>query len=172
MIKKIDDLLIWIAKQIIIMAAFFGISRRQVLIGWIFVSVLFFMFTPLPKTWFTATIDSIFSVTNIFCLIVCAFSTSYREDDILPSGFHIKSRIIRLSTYLIFMILSLPKLFSGNWVVGIFVLILNQWFWPYVCLNQNSNIRVTAKSLLRAFGRKIQEAFTPQPEPVPIPVGN
>lgn len=152
-------------------AAFFGISRKQVLIGWIMCSCSLILALPLGRE--TMSFDSF--MIRMFLGLVGAFrllpiaSRHYREDDVLSSEPYVARRDFRMFMMITFFLIAI-YLSQENCLSLAVRILSNIYFWPYFCLNQNHTCKMTAKSWLRSALRAIvpKPVFRPAPQPVPI----
>ncbi|MFA6493313.1 MAG: hypothetical protein WCV58_04200 [Patescibacteria group bacterium] len=178
--KKIDDLLINLAKRMIIIASFFGISRYQLTKWWLIITFITFFIRATPENLFISIILS-FLIGGLmgYFLMLPIVKRLYREDDILENVLVLVSRKYRVSNLICIFFLSylfdiLNLLFWHAHVYWVILIIKlpSHAFFPYFILNQNTKSKVTLKSLVKGLEKKLGEIMAPKPVPQPVPVRN
>lgn len=189
MVEKIDSALFHYAGWLIRAAAFFGISRWQLIVGWIWVSGLatytLFAVNPLILVILVAIITTVHTETRRDGEIQQA-KRCYREDEVFASELP-DNAVGRVLTVL--GLIPFTLLLSGieTWMfllchlvyaatplaIGIIMLVkvvLPHEYWYYFCLHQSPKDPVTLRKLVEQLMANIRKALTPTPQPQPVPV--
>lgn len=167
MIIRFDEFLIRLAKKMILVASFFGISRKLLVIFWIFFSsiVLFSSSFGWIDLSFGVVVGLVIgSITTPVALMTC-----YREDDVVPNDPLLTSRNLRIFFFLYWYLVSY---YGVKWppdYVMMVIKICSLYFWPYFCLNQNQRCKMTARDWLIAIKKALQSKPSAQPVPQPVP---
>lgn len=185
--EKLDNMLFLIAGRLIRVVAFFGITRWQAIVIWIYVSIpITFM---IPMDYKLGLNKAIFFLLLAMMaglywspIILKDVRQCYREDNIKannPLLQYWKYRIVFIVFLLVFPSLSMflvsisdPKLIPSATAMSVFLVLklaLPVGFWLYFCLNQSPKNPVTLRGLIRSLAAKLRKALTPTPLPRPVP---
>ena len=164
-ISWLDNTFTHLAKYLIAIAAFFGISRRLLMNGWImaaiacnatydyFHSVIVPLLNPLMTIMITITLI-------IGGILLLAMNASYRDDDVLPNAGPEFFRITVMATYLLpdlchsILILPLPW-----FLLMYFLKSISPFFRIYILLNQSPQNPLRLRNLLRGWARSLRSAL-------------
>lgn len=167
MIKTVDDFLMNLAKKMITVAAFFGISRWQLTVSWIWLSILSYCYGTIVKSE-----DSIVIILTIFILLAIGFTLGarmmYREDDILsPYLEQLKhTRVIYVAPPpLLIFCLIVQHWSSGKQDWTILYYILQPTFHLYLLFQQSPQNPLRLRNLVKNALGKIKQALQPAPQP-------
>ncbi len=175
MLERFDSGIIKIFKRIIETAAFFNISRRQAMNYWIGLS---FVMNIVINDVVYGSIEEFITIRQaiigfLILIIFLRANCSYREDDVLSNDPCITNQSFRLfycfMVPIIILLNFLASLALGNIKPLMFVTVVFSPFWyPYFLINQNSGKRLTLKSWLKNFVKKLTPAPKRALQPVPI----
>lgn len=177
MVAKIDSMLFHYAGWLIKIAAFFGISRWQLIVVWIFLgaNVVFF---PTGLNWNIIAVCASFPFAVLFGIIHLYYAKKcFREDEILSNDPFIRIPGLRLTVIVSWLFISfIPKGgFELLWLIIFFAttkLVMPFQLWPWFCLHQSPKDPVTLRKLVKSLAAKIRKALAPTPQPrlAPQPV--
>lgn len=182
MIKAIDDFLMNLAKKMILIAAFFGINRKQLTHYWVVISYFFCIgirdfLRDLSKNetasgasvtllfWFFGSV----LVHRLFSRMI--IERDYRDDNIISSGLSMTAgfRLFLLTMFPGFsLILIRIEMFSIYFFLSLLFLIPYH-FYLYILLNQSPQNPLRLRNLFKNALGKIKQALTPAPQPQPQP---
>lgn len=183
MFVLIDSFLLSFAKKMIGAAAFFGVSRRQ-LIYWYMItsSIVMFLGQLGDESPFADIFFSIIGGWGIARLLLLPPAMKcYREDGILSNDPDLRLRCIRIFGLVWFYAMSFGLLCPAVERIHCLPIIVTKillpvYLWPWLMLNQNTGSKKTAKdmakSLIAGLKKVATESLRPQPVPQPIPVSN
>lgn len=177
MVERIDSFLMNLAKKIIIVFGFFGISRKTAMITWIcFASIsgaIGCQFDSRGHFQFNAFILCYWALFLMPVSLSSALS-DYRDDDVLPNSYICSNILARLFFNLVnpvcVVIFTLifyhlyKKIVLINFLVAPSIL-----FYAYFLLNQGTRSRHTLKGIVRWLARKVKTALRRAPAPQPLP---
>lgn len=177
MLKKIDDLLINLAKCIITVASFFDIGRYKLMKWWIIVtSITCFAIDPQINYPASFLFSLICGLVFSHLVMLPLANNAYREDDVLDNNPLLTWRWFRI-VYLVIMSLVaydfyIVKYFNSDYWLMVIIKLPSPAFFPYFILNQNTKSKVTLKSFVKGLGQKLEEITAPKPISQPVPVRN
>lgn len=180
MIEWVDAKLIALAKKLIQVAAFFGISRKQVLINWVIIASIFCMWPARGTSDFTDIILSMciavmFGTFLAMMIFLPRIIASYREDDTMSNDLLLRNQRARLFflglwPLITYLGIYFPQFHGSIRIWLLLPKLINVYFWPYIVLNQDHLCKMTAKDWLKTAARalKPKPIFQPSPQPVPV----
>ena len=177
----------WIAGWLIRASAFVGITRWQLVLGWIYTSA-FIYFMPFSISNGVVPFVIVFALlfeSNGSCSCVTRARQLYRDDDVLSSGLQMSAsqRLLEVAAFtLVGFILTkfiTSKLIAFHFIrpaTGYYLNIiyclkvfLPHIFWIYFCCHQSPKNPITLRSVFKSTLRAI---LSPIPKPVPNPVSS
>ena len=180
MIKTVDDFLMNLAKKMILISAFFGISRKTLAVSyailcpfcWMTVESLvrspeFFISKNgpnIPHLIFSVILSSILAVILWFHVKVI-----YREDDILSPYFRNHGYRLFWVIFMLFLGEKNVRFSHPLWPILIMLNCIIPTWLDYILLNQSPQNPLRLQNLLKNALGKIKQAFTPAPQPQPQP---
>ncbi len=173
MLERLDRFFLYLAKKMILIAAFFGIDRKRLAYIYAFVSpFLWLEVEPFVRKPSLINIQSCLFFSALSLLLVwmnyILIRIGYREDDIVSSVFGMNPSI-RIFFVGLQSLLGLKNI-SLNHHLWPILIVLNLFFpyWlVYILMNQSPTSPVRLKSLVKSALGKINQAFRPAPQPHP-----
>lgn len=168
--------MLWIAGKLIRIAAFFGISRRQLIVVWVLLSSVIQMLpSKLCEVTTTGAALFLIGIVTIAFLYLSTARLCYREDNILADHIAMISPCFRLTAFAVLLLASIWSMFSFSpewykWTSLVLKVAIPLYFWPWFCLRQSPKDPVTLRGLVRDWITKARQALTPSPSPQPVPV--
>lgn len=177
MLEKIDNFLLSVAKKMIEIAGFFGISRRRLIHLQIYTATII-MFVHVDQESLVTTRVFLIIIGWLLArfILIRHAMILYRDDDLLINSPTLTDRKERLAMLLAMYIVSFQFFMPTSLLSLIFWLFIKlslpAYFWPWLILNQNSGRKDTAKDWLKAKGDKLKQSLknlSPKPQPLPQP---
>jgi hypothetical protein len=160
-VLKIDIWLLALAKKILTIASFFGITRWQVIVGWILLAYF--------TTFIITCNDLLFSLIVMPPNVWVDYKLAkfyFRDDDVLANDLVLLNphiRLARVSLYgLLWFVIVPPNMHFLR-------LLMIPDFYLYFVLNQGPRSKITLRGLVKNVLAKARALLTPQPAPQPAP---
>ncbi len=173
-VKKLDRFFFGYAGWWIRVAAFFGVTRWQLIVGWIYGGFGIYFIPPgkihdvsLDRMMLMSVVTIVVAMMYVWFVKGC-----YREDNIFSEKLLVASRPNRLFFLFLWLVLSIYRTLLAEpiWYEVILMLLripLLVFLWPYFCLHQSPKDPVTLKSWVKGLVDRIRTALTPAPKPSP-----
>lgn len=171
MISKIDSVLFHYAGWLIKVAAFFGISRWQLIVIWVYLSSLLL---PLPSGLLKypelTGLVGLVAIILINTTMTMEVPACFRSDNVMGPSRLIRHPVFRITTLYLFILIGSTFIFipsSKPLMLPLFFAktAFPHYFWPWFCLHQNLKDPVTLRQLVRTGISKLRTALTPTPQP-------